>query len=68
MKGGAQKDKRPSFRLGRFDTSRRLPTLPHRFQCSTIGSKGLNCRVRNGNGWDPLDMTTEKTAYVYSRN
>src|SRR5215213_540039 len=40
--------------------SRRLPTLPHRFQCSTIGSKRLNFRVRDGNGCDPLDKTTGK--------
>jgi hypothetical protein len=41
-------------------SSRRLPTLPHTFACSTIGSKRLNFRVRDGNGCDPLDRTTGK--------
>ena len=39
---------------------RRLPTLPHWKQCSTIGSKRLNYRVRDGNGCDPLDKITGK--------
>ena len=30
----------------------------------TIGAEGLNCRVRNGNGCDPLAMTTEKLGLV----
>src|SRR3989441_11482371 len=33
--------------------SRQRPTLPHRYQCSTIGPGGLNYRVRNGNGCGP---------------
>src|SRR5574342_389766 len=37
---------------------RRRPTLPHGFPCSTIGSGGLNCRVRDGNGCDPTDIAT----------
>jgi hypothetical protein len=28
--------------------------------CSTIGAEGLNCRVRNGNGCDPLARATGK--------
>ena len=39
---------------------RRRPTLPHTFACSTIGPAGLNCRVRDGNGWRPRGMITGK--------
>ena len=38
---------------------RRRPTLPHAFACSTIGSGGLNDRVRDGIGCDPSDIATE---------
>jgi hypothetical protein len=31
---------------------------PTRRPCSTIGSGGLNFRVRDGNGWDPSDVAT----------
>ena len=37
----------------------RLPTLPHTYACSTIGAEGLNFRVRDGNGWDPLARVTQ---------
>src|SRR6267378_4273289 len=33
---------------------------PTRKPCSTIGSGGLNCRVRDGNGWIPSDVATGK--------
>ena len=33
---------------------RQPPTLPHRLQCSTIGRKGLNHRVRDENGCCPF--------------
>ena len=33
---------------------------PTRKPCSTIGSEGLNFRVRDGNGWDPFDKATGK--------
>jgi hypothetical protein len=45
--------------LGLLDLSGRLPTLPHTCACSTIGAEGLNFRVRDGNGWDPLAMVTQ---------
>ena len=38
--------------------SRRRPTLPHGFPCSTIGSEELNFRVRDGIGCGLLDITT----------
>ena len=41
-----------------FNLMRQRPTLPHVFTCSTIGSEGLNFRVRDGNGWDPFDKAT----------
>ena len=41
-----------------LQTSRQRPTLPRSLPRSTIGSEGLNGRVRNGNGWNPLDMAT----------
>ena len=37
----------------------RRPTLPHTYACSTIGAEGLNYRVRDGNGWDPLARVTQ---------
>ncbi len=37
---------------------RRRPTLPGRYQPSTIGAKRLNCCVRNGNRCDPLAIAT----------
>ncbi len=40
---------------------RQRPTLPHGFPCSTIGSGGLNFRVRDGNGCDPTDIATAKS-------
>ena len=40
--------------------SRRRPTLPHTFACSTIGPAGLNFRVRDGNGWIPRGKITDK--------
>ena len=39
--------------------SQRLPTLPAPFEASTIGLRGLNDRIRNGNGCGPSSMTTE---------
>ena len=39
--------------------ARRRPTLPHRHQCSTIGSEGLSFRVRNVTGRFPFDMAAE---------
>ena len=38
--------------------NRRLPNLPGRFQPSTFGVWGLNCRVRDGNGWNPPAIAT----------
>ena len=32
---------------------------PTRTTCSTIGSAGLNFRVRDGNGWTPHDIATD---------
>lgn len=45
-----------------FHTSRRRPTLPDRYQPSTIGPEELSFRVRNGNGRFLLGMATGKTA------
>ena len=39
---------------------RRLPTLPRSCPRSTISSRGLNFRVRDGNGCDPSDRATGK--------
>ena len=38
--------------------SRHRPTLPYRYQYSTIGPGGLNFRVRNGNGCGPSGIGT----------
>jgi hypothetical protein len=39
--------------------SRRRPTLPPRYQGSTIGAGGLNFRVRNGTGCSPSAVAAE---------
>ena len=43
--------------------SRRRPTLPHGFPCSTIGSEELNFRVRDGIGCGLLEITTGNCGY-----
>ena len=40
------------------EKSRRRPTLPHGFPCSTIGSEELNFRVRDGIGCGLFEITT----------
>ena len=52
---------RLAIRGGRFAMLfRQLPTLPRSFPRSTISSRGLNFRVRDGNGCDPSDLVTGK--------
>ena len=50
----------------------RCPTLPVRPRTSTIGSAGLNFRVRYENGWIPCDIITTMAkcvlAYVFYSN
>jgi hypothetical protein len=36
--------------------NRHRPALPHSEPCSTIGDEGLNFRVRDGNGCNPLSI------------
>src|SRR5579864_7332543 len=52
-------NKSPSLSAGASDITGQLPTLPHTCACSTIGAEGLNCRVRDGNGWVPLARVTQ---------
>jgi hypothetical protein len=47
---------------------RQRPTLPRGFPRSTIGSGGLNFRVRDGNGCDPSDIATGKLSQSAVRN
>ena len=52
-----------SFRLKRKRIVRQTggpggDLLSHALRHSTIGAEGLNGRVRDGNGWDPLAITT----------
>ena len=44
--------------------TRQLPTLPHTYACSTIGSTGLNFSVRNGKRCDPCDSVTEHEQFL----
>src|SRR5690349_15773290 len=54
-----RKRKRPASEgLAGHKKMRQRPTLPHGFPCSTIGSGGLNFRVRDGNGCDPTEIAT----------
>lgn len=41
-----------------------FPTLPPRLQGSTIGARGLNFRVRDGNGCDPSAIATRKNFWL----
>ena len=52
----------------RSSYSRQRPTLPRRFQRSTIGAEGLNFRVRDGNGCDSLATITQKLALPVARS
>src|SRR5690606_7201547 len=62
--GGRLKKQNPRTARGGSGVAKRIrqrPTLPHGFPCSTIGDEGLNFRVRDGNGWNPLSIATGKT-------
>jgi hypothetical protein len=45
---------------------RQRPTLPRGFPRSTIGSGGLNFRVRDGNGCDPSEIATGNFLIVWA--
>ena len=59
--GDAANARTPDLSVGHCDITGQLPTLPHTCACSTIGAEGLNFRVRDGNGWVPLAMVTQKS-------
>ena len=44
---------------GLFDECRHLSNFPGRHQPSIFDVKELNCRVRNGNGWDLFAISTD---------
>jgi hypothetical protein len=46
---------------------RQRPTLPRGLPRSTIGSGGLNFRVRDGNGCDPSDIATGKSLGAHTK-
>ena len=46
---------------------RRRPTLPDRYQSSTIGTEGLNFCVRYGNRWNPFVIATGNGELCFSR-
>ena len=51
------KFKKPAgFRLAGFLIIWHRPTLEGPCGPTTIGAGGLNCRVRDGNGWNPTAM------------
>ena len=49
---------RKNLPFGRFYGIRRRPTLPDRYQSSTIGTEGLNFCVRYGYRWNPFVIAT----------
>ena len=61
--GRARGKKKPRVQRGLHagsglqNNSRRRPTLPQSFPCSTIGPEGLNFRVRDGIGCGPSGKT-----------
>ena len=66
--GGRTKEKSPcNLRYTGQRGSWRRPTLPLGLPSSTIGSKELNFRVREGIGCDLFDITTRNFGY-FSRD
>src|ERR1700737_83270 len=67
-RGATPKKGRPAARVkARRGVRGKIPAAtysPTRKPCSTIGSEGLNCRVRDGNGWGPFDVATGNFAYA----
>src|SRR6185312_1454382 len=55
----SKKKNAAALSLNSLYLSRRRPTLPHTFACSTISPAGLNFRVRDGNGWIPRGKITD---------
>ena len=51
-----------------WEKSRRRPTLPHGYPCSTIGSEELNFRVRDGIGCGLFEITTGNCGSAEPRN
>ena len=47
-----------------LNLTRQLATLPTDDSVSTIAGRGLNFRIRNGNGCDPSPMATERCLTV----
>src|SRR5947208_3469121 len=67
---GPAKKQRPAARdraAGRLDDIPAATYSPTRKPCSTIGSGGLNFRVRDGNGWIPSDVATGNLSYAQER-
>ena len=69
--GSVETRKRPDLLLDPgAKLPRQRPTLPRRYQRSTIGPGGLNFRVRDGNGCGPSGIATGNLVaieYVDSR-
>ena len=59
--------KKPLAFANGFYGIRRRPTLPGRYQPSTIGTEGLNFCVRYGNRWDPFVIATGNGELFISR-
>src|SRR5207253_10666244 len=62
--GTRKRSKGPVVGALRSRMSRQRPTLPPRYQGSTIGAGGLNFRVRNGTGCLPSAMAAETVGLV----
>src|SRR5262249_58986924 len=61
LKEQAREKRRPAAKYPGAGRQEKIPAAtysPTRRPCSTIGSEGLNCRVRDGNGWNPFDVAT----------
>src|SRR6266849_3938567 len=67
LKYSNQKKGHAAFATWPLILCRRRPNLPHTFACSTIGPAGLNFRVRDGNGWNPRGVITDKLVRAHSR-
>ena len=60
------KTKAVAFRNSFLIGIRRRPTLPGRFQPSTIGAERLNFCVRDGYRWCPLAIVTGNCMYMWA--
>ena len=66
-RGASDSTKKPPAKCKWLFGIRRRPTLPGRYQPSTIGTEGLNFCVRSGNRCDPFVIATVNGEHMGNR-